>query len=113
MEEGRRDQVLKQERRKHKADWLISNIRSYLDLASDAKAIEELFELGDDGIYYLKPEKSMDDLLFGIIKFFRSYKNYDKSTAIYYFDNYLVENFLSRLQAEWLGMHDKKLPNRL
>lgn len=101
VENKMKNDEIELDRRKRKADWLTSNMLSYFDLAVDSKEVADLFEF-DNNVYILKANLDHLDLLAGIARFYKSFKNYDSKTGIYFFDNYKVEDFLSELQDQTL-----------
>lgn len=98
--------------------WTLEKSRYYMDLVANSKRVCGLFEITEDKtqkeelnrwhVSYRHKDREYDKtrLLYSIIRFYASVLNFRKVVNVYYFDDVLSEDFLSKLEDKILSLYD-------
>lgn len=89
-----------------KASWMIDNTKYYMALHADSSSICLAF----------KPQRKLNpsykvvnahNILFYTIKFYEDYQEFRKNCGFYYFDDYVTEDFLARVEDKIFNFMDE------
>lgn len=89
-----------------KAKWMIDNTKYYMALLADSSSICSAF----------KPQRKLNptykavnvhNILFYTIKFYEDYQEFRKNCGFYYFDDYVTEDFLAKVEDKIFNFMDE------
>ena len=99
--------------------WTLEKSKYYMDLVANSKRVRYLFEISEDEtqkaglkrwqVSFRNTKNSEYDktkLLYSIMRFYASILNFRKVVNVYYFDDVLSEDFLSKLEEKILSLYD-------